>query len=104
LAEKENISLNQLITVALAEKLSALATEDYLGARAARASRERFDEALASVPAVPPEPPRDRLDQPARSPGLVVAPEVWAGFGPSSPGETRVLTADAGGRRPDDDR
>jgi hypothetical protein len=66
LAEQENISLNQLITVALAEKLSALATEDYLASRAARASRERFDQVLAKVPAAPPDD-RDRLE-PVASP------------------------------------
>jgi len=36
LAERENISVNQLITMALAEKISALMTEDYLEARAKR--------------------------------------------------------------------
>jgi len=30
LAEKENISVNQLITLALAEKISALMTEEYI--------------------------------------------------------------------------
>jgi hypothetical protein len=37
LAEEEGIALNQLINVALAEKLSALRTESYLAERAARA-------------------------------------------------------------------
>jgi hypothetical protein len=55
LAEKESISLNQLITVALAEKLSALTTEEYLAARAKRASRERFERVLAKAPAVEPD-------------------------------------------------
>lgn len=65
LAEKENISLNQLITLALAEKLSALATEEYLVARAERGSREGFEEALRKVPRNPPDE-RDRLtDEPA---------------------------------------
>lgn len=32
LALKENVSINQLITLALAEKLSALMTEEYLAA------------------------------------------------------------------------
>jgi hypothetical protein len=36
LAEKESVSINQLITLALAEKLSALMTEDYLEERAKR--------------------------------------------------------------------
>jgi hypothetical protein len=37
LAEAEGVALNQLINVAVAEKLSALRTEDYFAARAARA-------------------------------------------------------------------
>ncbi len=36
LAESEGVALNQLINVAVAEKLSALRTESYLGERAAR--------------------------------------------------------------------
>ena len=49
LAEKESISMNQLITLALAEKISALMTEDYLGKRAKRASRQKFRKALKKV-------------------------------------------------------
>jgi len=37
-AEAEGVALNQLINVALAEKLSALRTESYFAERAARAS------------------------------------------------------------------
>jgi len=37
LAEAEGVALNQLINVAVAEKLSALRTEDYFAERAARA-------------------------------------------------------------------
>jgi hypothetical protein len=55
LAEKEDISLNQLITLALAEKLSALLTEDYLGERARRGNRKRFQRALKKVADVEPE-------------------------------------------------
>ena len=55
LAEKENISINQLITLALAEKLAALGAEDYLEARAQRASKKKFDKAMSKVPKV--EPP-----------------------------------------------
>jgi hypothetical protein len=36
LADAEGVALNQLINVALAEKLSALRTEDYFAARASR--------------------------------------------------------------------
>ena len=55
-AAHEGISVNQLIRTALAEKLSALATQDYLEARAARGTRHKFDTAMAIVPgAVPAE-------------------------------------------------
>lgn len=37
-AEKEGVALNQLINVAVAEKLSALRTEEYFRERAARGS------------------------------------------------------------------
>jgi len=37
LAKEEGVALNQLINVAVAEKLSALRTETYLAERAARA-------------------------------------------------------------------
>ncbi len=56
LAQKENISINQFITLATAEKLSALLTEEYLQTRAKRANREAFDAVLAKVPDVPPVP------------------------------------------------
>ncbi len=55
LAEKENISLNQLITLALAEKMSALMTEEYLEERAKRGDRREFERVLAKVPDVEPE-------------------------------------------------
>ena len=54
-AAQEGISVNQLIGMALAEKLSALAAEDYLEQRAARGNRALFDSALAMVPDAPPE-------------------------------------------------
>jgi predicted DNA-binding ribbon-helix-helix protein len=60
IAEKEGISINQLISSAVAEKVSALETESYLKTRAARASREAFERALAAAPDVEPEP-EDRL-------------------------------------------
>ena len=54
-AATEGISVNQLISTALAEKLSALATEDYLEARAKTGSRAKFDAALGKVPQVEPD-------------------------------------------------
>ena len=49
LAKEEGVSINQLITTALAEKLSALLTEDYLSKCAKRGSRKKFDRALSKV-------------------------------------------------------
>lgn len=54
LAAKENISINQLVTLALAEKLSALLTEEYLGERAKRGSRRKFQKAMRKVADVAP--------------------------------------------------
>lgn len=54
-AREDNVSMNQFIASAVAEKVSALATERYLGERAARASAEKFRAALDAVPAVTPE-------------------------------------------------
>ena len=55
LAEREGISINQLISTALAEKLSALLTEEYLSSRAERGSRKKFDRALSKVRDVEPD-------------------------------------------------
>ncbi|HKR67039.1 MAG TPA: toxin-antitoxin system HicB family antitoxin, partial [Thermoanaerobaculia bacterium] len=55
LAEREGVSINQLITSAVAEKMSALMTEEYLAARAKRASRRKFDAVLTKVPDVEPD-------------------------------------------------
>jgi len=63
LARREGISINQLVSSALAEKMSALLTEEHLDARAQRGSRPRFLAALARVPAVEPDP-EDALDRP----------------------------------------
>ena len=61
LAEQEGVSINQLITLAVAEKISALKTEDYLEKRAKRGSRAKYEAALAKAPDVEPEE-YDRLD------------------------------------------
>jgi hypothetical protein len=63
LAEKEGVSINQFVTLAVAEKLSALMTEDYLLERAKRGSRSRYDAALSQVPDVEP-PEYDRIQPP----------------------------------------
>lgn len=56
LAKQENVSINQFITLALAEKISALVTEDYLTERASRGSRNKFGQAMAKVADVEPLP------------------------------------------------
>jgi predicted transcriptional regulator len=60
LAEQENVSMNQMITLALAEKISALMTEEYLVQRAKRGSRKKFDRALSKVADDAPED-QDRI-------------------------------------------
>ncbi len=55
LAKKEGISINQLINSALAEKVSALMTVEYLEERAKRGSRSKFERALSKVKDVEPE-------------------------------------------------
>jgi hypothetical protein len=54
LAQKEGVSINQFIASAVAEKVSAIATEDYLKSRAERADKNTFDSILAKVSDRPP--------------------------------------------------
>lgn len=56
LAQREGISINQFIATAVAEKMAALLTEDYLATRAARGSRAAFERVLRKVPHGPPLP------------------------------------------------
>lgn len=66
LAQREGISINQLISTALAEKMSALLTEEYFRERRQRTSRSKFLAALAKVPDVEPAD-HDRVESsPAR--------------------------------------
>ena len=55
LAQEEQVSINQLIVLAIAEKVSALMAEDYLAKRAGRGDRAKFEAAMAKVPDVEPE-------------------------------------------------
>jgi predicted transcriptional regulator len=55
IASEDHVSMNQFIASAVAEKISALTTEKYLGERAARATPEKFQAALAAVPSAMPE-------------------------------------------------
>lgn len=54
LAEQEDTSINQFITLAVAEKMSALVAEEYLSERARRGSREKLGRVLAKVRDVEP--------------------------------------------------
>ena len=50
LSKRDQVSINQFIASAVAEKISALETEEYLSQRANRASRKKFQAALSEVP------------------------------------------------------
>ena len=73
LAEREGISINQLVNSAVAEKLAALMTEEYLQERAERGSRRKLRAVLAKVPDVEPEKkdqmPRDVVRRRRRKAG-----------------------------------
>ena len=49
LAKQEDVSINQFITTALAEKLAVLMTIEYLEERGERGSRRKFRRALSKV-------------------------------------------------------
>ena len=55
LARKEGISINQFIASAVAEKMSALMTEDFLVERSKKGSKKAFLQAMSKVPNVEPE-------------------------------------------------
>jgi hypothetical protein len=67
LAEQEGISINQLINSAVAEKMAALLTEDYLRERAQRGSKQKFNAVLAKVRDVEPSE-EDRLPKQKATP------------------------------------
>lgn len=53
-AQQDQISLNQFIVTAVAEKLSAMRTEEFFHECAAKAKPNRLDKILAKVPDMPP--------------------------------------------------
>lgn len=55
MAEKEGVSMNQFITLAISEKVSTLLTVDYLKERAQRGDRDAFEKLLEKVPDTEPE-------------------------------------------------
>ena len=52
-ADEDGISINQFISLAVAEKLSVLQTYDIIAERARGASRENFLQAMAMIPPGP---------------------------------------------------
>lgn len=62
-AERDGVSINQWISSAVAEKMSALMTEEYLEAHARRGSKRRFAAVLAKVANAEPDEP-DRASAP----------------------------------------
>ena len=65
-ADREGVSINQLISSAVGEKMSALMTEEYLEERARRASRRKFDAVLAKIPDVEPDESDRILPEPVK--------------------------------------
>ena len=65
LAKEEGVSMNQLISAAVGEKLAALMTLDYLEERAKRGSRKRYDSVLERVSDIEPDE-EDRLPRKTR--------------------------------------
>ena len=55
LAQEEGISVNQFVTLAVAEKVAALSAYEYLENRASRGNRQKYLEVLNKVPDVEPE-------------------------------------------------
>jgi hypothetical protein len=52
LASEEGVSINQFVTLAIAEKIATLTTIEYLEKRAKQGSREKLLAALAKAPDV----------------------------------------------------
>ena len=55
LAEREGVSIDQFVSTSVAEKMSALMTQDYLTARATNANREQYLAVLSKVPDIEPD-------------------------------------------------
>ena len=61
-AESEGVALNQLINVAVAEKLSALRTDDYFRERSSRANIAKAKRILKRVGRGKPPVPGDEIE------------------------------------------
>ena len=62
LAERENVPLEQIISLAVAQSIGIWSNESYVAMRAKRGSREKFLEAMTEVPDADP-PDYDRLPE-----------------------------------------
>lgn len=62
LAERENIPLEQIISLAVTQAVGVWSNESYVAFRAKRASKEKFIDALEEVPDLEP-PDYDRLPE-----------------------------------------
>ncbi len=60
MALKERVSVNQLITLAVAEKMSVLMASDYIQSRGAKGSKDRFLRILARAKDEEPDPKDQR--------------------------------------------
>ena len=56
LADKEHVSVDQIVSIALAAQVSAAHTRESIASRAKRVDWQKVDEILARVPDVPPIP------------------------------------------------
>jgi len=55
LAKKEGFSINQFVSSAVAEKMSALLTESYLLNKAEKGNKDAFNKAMSKVANIEPE-------------------------------------------------
>jgi hypothetical protein len=55
ISKKDHVSINQFISSAVAEKITALETEDYLKNRANDGSQKAFESVLNKVPDIEPD-------------------------------------------------
>ena len=49
LSKEDDVSINQFVAIAVAEKISALDTEEYLSTRAKSASKNKFKKAISMI-------------------------------------------------------
>lgn len=54
-ASRDQVSIDQFVASAIAEKISAFMTREYLETRSKRASKAKFEQVMAKIPAVEPE-------------------------------------------------